>query len=168
MANHRIVIDPLNPRSIARAQAEYARLLEWYDSQVDVFLEELAQIGRQAAEDSYGIGGAVAVTVEHNGNTAIVRANGDAVVFLEFGAGDTVNTGNMYANSMPFEVESGSYSRAKGMDANGNYIGQYARQGYWEFAGIRYTAIQPRNGMENAYNAIMDAVRETARRVFRA
>ena len=127
-------------------------------------MERLAEIGRDAAQGAYGNGGAVSVTVEPIDNGFCIRADGNAVAFLEFGAGDTVNSGNRYAEQMPFEVSSGSYSR-QNLDRWGR-PGMYARYGYWIFGGTKYTEVQPRNGMEHAYEEIMSNVQTVAKEVF--
>lgn len=162
MANHVINVNPFNPLSIARAERLYNRYLQEFQIKVDQFISEIAELGSVAADTGYG--GQVGVTVEPINNGYAIIASGSQVVFLEFGAGDTVNTGNRYASVMPFEVSSGSWSVAH----NGEYsIRQRVfGQGWWYYGGIKYTQITPCNAMQSAYDEIMSNWRDIAERVF--
>ena len=166
MANHVIELDPLDPFSVIAASRKYKRIMKEFDQKVDIFLERLAERGREVLDElGYTAdGGEIVVTVEEIDNGYCINASGKGVVFLEFGAGDTVNSGNMYAESMPFDVESGSYSEAN----NGMYsiTQQIFGQGYWEFGGVTYTQITPRNGMQTVYETLMQEWREIAKEVF--
>ena len=158
MANHVINIDPLNPNSIARAEKEIERIMKDIDRKVNLFIHELARIGQSAAQGAYGA--AVSVSLVESENGVTISADGEAVVFLEFGAGSSTNSANMYANEMPFPVQRGSYS-----DANhGEY--QATHYDHWTFGGVEMTAVEPRNGMQKAYEAIMQDIASVAKRVF--
>ena len=156
MATHVIDVDPFNPASVRRANAEYRRILREFDRNVTRFIAEIAQIGRDAAAGAYGP--AISVTLQAHDNGITISADGRGIVFLEFGAGDAVNSGNRYANQMPFEVRPGSWSE--------NHAQQYSTLGYWIFGGVVYREIQPRNGMQTAYDEIMANIRAVAGRVF--
>ena len=160
MSDHVINVDPLDPTSVSRAEREIKRLIKWYEKKVDEFLVELAEIGKRAAQGAYG--SAITVTVEAIANGVCIRANGDAVVFLEFGAGSQVNEGNMFANVMPFDVRRGSFSDSKVPP------GEYARNNYeyWTFGGQRLEYVTPVNGMQKAYEAMQQDVKTLARKVF--
>lgn len=160
MADIIVDLDPFNPSSVARANQILQREIKSFNKKVDTFLKKLAEIGRQAAEDAYGTGGAVKVTVEPAENGYEIRADGTAVAFLEFGAGRTVNTGNRYAPVMPFKVDEGSWSE--------EHARMYVTLHYWEFGGKRYEAVEPRNGMERAYESIIQSIRTVTQEVFNA
>ena len=166
MATHVVNIDVMNPLSIARAERQIQNIIRAFNGQVEQFLRELAEIGQRAAQAAYG--SPVAVTVEPIDNGMCIRANGDAVVFLEFGAGSAVDQSDMFADRMPFEVRRGSFSDAKGVDQQGRPRGSYARHNYqyWEFGGQTYTEVYPTNGMQHAYEAMMQDIRTLAKRVF--
>ena len=166
MGRHVINLDPFNPISIARAEAEMNRIIKSTSSKIDQFLKELAEIGQRAAQGAYGDGGAVIVTVEPIENGFAINASGDAVVFLEFGAGSAVNGGNRYAEYMPFEVRPGSYSEVHYDPQTGSPRPSYHLDGYWEFGGVHYTEVYPRNGMQNAHDAMMQDMRLLAEKVF--
>ena len=160
MATHVIRLDPLNPASVAAAEEETRELMEDFDRKVDEFIQEIAKIGEQAAAGAYG--GAVAVTLESIDGGFSICADGKQVVFVEFGAGATVESGNVFAGQMPFEVRQGSYSDSK------NPPGPYAQSGYnhWWYGGTKYTEVQPRSGMEKAHEAMMQDMQNVAMMVF--
>ena len=149
-----------------KANREYKRRLREFDKQVDEFLKRLAERGREVlGELGYTPdGGEITVMVEPIDNGYMINAAGKGVVFLEFGAGDTVNSGNMYAAEMPFDVASGSYSEAN--DGLYAITRQVFGQGWWEFGGVKYTEIMPRNGMQTVYETLMQEWRKIAREVF--
>lgn len=166
MANHVIELDPFSPFSVMAAGIKYRKLLREFDQKVDEFLMELAERGKEVlGELGYTPeGGEITVTVEPIDNGYMINAAGKGVVFLEFGAGDTVNSGNRYAELMPFNVESGSYSEAN--DGMYDITRQLFGQGYWEFGGVTYTQITPRNGMQTVWETLMQEWRDIAKRVF--
>ena len=156
MATTVVWVDPLSPASIEHAERHLRERERAFERNTARFFVELAEIGRQAAAGAYGP--AISVELQPLDDGVSIVANGRAIAFLEFGAGDTVNSGNRYANMMPFDVQSGSWSR--------EHARQYIRYGYWEFGGVRYTAVAPRNGMEHAYEEIMQSIYRVAREVF--
>lgn len=158
MGKHTIRIDPLSPRSIDRAIRECERLEKEFGRKVDIFLERLANLGYSTL-DSLGYNGdSVKVTVEKIENGYAINAAGKGIVFLEFGAGDTVASGNRYAGQMPFEVRPGSYSET--------HARQYADYKRWIFGGVVYHEIRPREGMQTTWETIMQEWRRIAQEVF--
>ena len=165
MATHVVNIDPFDPFSVLKAEKEIQRIIQEFNGKVEEFLRGLAEIGQKAAQAAYG--SPVTVTVEEINGGVCIRANGDAVVFLEFGAGSAVDSSDMFAHAMPFPVRRGSFSDVN-IGEDGRPPGQYARTGYqyWEFGGRQYTEVQPKNGMQYAYEAMMQDMRTLAKRVF--
>jgi len=158
MADHYIEIDPLSPASILKAEREINKILKDFDRKVDVFIQEIGKIGQQAAQGAYG--SAVSVTLVNEKEGVTISADGKAVVFLEFGAGSTTNSANRYALEMPFLVYRGSYSD----ETKGEY--QATHYNYWHFGGKEIEFVEPRNGMQKAYEAIMQDISSVAKRVF--
>ena len=165
MATTYVDLDPVNSFSVIRANRILRERSRKFEENVTKFLERLAEIGKEAAQGAYG--GAIKVTVEPIENGMSIIANGKAVVFLEFGAGATVNTGNRYASQMGFPVERGSYSD-QSIGPDGRPPGEYTRSGYrqWHIGNTVVTEVQPRNGMEHAYQAIIESIHSVAREVF--
>lgn len=158
MADHVVDIDPLSPSSILRAEREINKILKNFDRKVDEFIQEIGKIGQQAAQGAYG--NAVAVTLIKEKDGVTISADGKAVAFLEFGAGSSTNSSNRYAFEVPFMVFRGSYSD----ETKGEY--QATHYNYWHFGGKQMTAVEPRNGMQKAYEAIMQDMDSVAKRVF--
>lgn len=165
MAETVINLNPFNPASIAHAERILRERERAFERNTARFFVELAEIGRQAAAGAYGP--AISMELQPLDDGVSIVANGKAVVFLEFGAGAAVNTGNRYADQMPFEVARGSYSD-QNVGYDGRTPGEYARSGYrqWHFGNTVLTEVQPRNGMEKAYEAVMTSIYRVAREVF--
>lgn len=157
MAEHVIAFNPLDPLSVFLAEREYRRLLRDFDRKVDEFLAELAELGREEAEMGFG-GTPVTVSVEAIDNGYSVIASGEKVAIIEFGAGDTTDGSDPFAAQSSYEIRPGSYSET--------HAREYSQYGQWTFGGVVYTAIQPRNAMEWAWNEVHDRWREIAERVF--
>lgn len=158
MGHEVISFDPMNPASIARANSAIKAHYRDINSKISLYIKSLAEIGQAAARGAYG--SAINVEVNEIPNGFSISANGDAIAFLEFGAGAATDSANRYAQQMPFEVRKGSYSEEN--------HGEYAQTNYqyWHFGGVEYTEIVPRGGMQKAYEAIRGVTRSEAQRIF--
>ena len=160
MSTHVIEVDPFDSVSLFKAELKFRLLQKQFERNVNRFIHELGEIGRDTAEQWYG--DTITVTLEEIPNGVAINANGRHVVFLEFGAGDAVNESNMYAATVEqeggFEIRPGSYS-----EINAH---QYELTGRWTFGGIVYTEVQPRNAMEHVYETLQQEMRAIAERVF--
>lgn len=161
MANHVININPLNPISIWRAEREYKRLWREFDRKVDIFIERVAEYGREHADE--GFGGAVSVTLEPIDNGYAIVASGQAVGFLEFGAGATVSPDD-FAAQVSYEVRPGSWSETHAQMYS-NTLENFG-VGWWVFGGVVYYAVQPTNAMQWAWEAVTTVWRDIAEEVF--
>ena len=164
MATHVIEVDPLNPISVIKAYFEMCSITNEFNNKVSEVLKRIADIGANAARGAYG-GNAVSVYVTQDGKGYTIHADGKAVVFLEFGAGDTVNVSNMFKGEVEsqghFEISSGSWSRSDESETH-----EYRDTGKWHFGGREYSYIEPRNGLQKAYDAIIQDIRKVAREVY--
>lgn len=109
------------------------------------------EVGKPAAEGTYGR--AVKVTTERTNKGYKIVAEGEAVCFLEFGAGTMAASNHPFAQNVPFDVRPGSWSQTHGS-------GQFApgEHEYWEFGGRIYRYVEPRPGLYMAYRAITENV----------
>ena len=167
--NITVTIDPFNPRSIEKAQKIIKQETTFFDRTVDECLKEIAEIGRETAQLQYGEDADVQLAYDderHEYEIIAVARDGQSMAVLEFGAGGTVASGNLYADKMPFEVSSGSWSRIN-EETFGSPPGPYARYGYWVHNGTKYTELQPRNGMQAVYSEIMRNYRTVFRSRFK-
>ena len=139
--------------------------LKKYESRVPLFMERLvytiADSIRTFADPLYNPNGGKAVVVEvlqgaKEGNlvTYTITANGKAVVFLEFGAGNATDSGAPYAAQLAASegilVAAGSYSSTEG-------TGEYADHKFWIFGSTKMTEIIPTRAL---YRAVRNAIAE--------
>ena len=161
MSNRVVNIDPFNPMSVAKAQRIYYEEWRDFNRKVDDFLLEVASLGQRYAEMLYG-GAPVTVTLESIGGGYAVVANGDKIGIFEFGAGDSAQA-NDFAEQVPYAVAPGSWSE---IHSKGRFHPNYAEDRYWEFGGMRYTAIKGHHAMQGAWDIIQEEWRAIAERVF--
>ena len=101
------------------------------------------------------------VTIEGENRVITVSANGEAVVFLEFGAGDMAGAfdGGNYDMVMAENgiiITPGSYSVTLGLGGQDPPVHpNYAYDEYWLFNGQKYTYIEPTRGL---YRAVQEAI----------
>lgn len=164
MANSTIQVSlSINETALERqlervAQGEIMMFLRKKSNQ---FIERLTEeIGKPAAEGAYGTG-AIKVWVEQIPYGWKLVANGDAVGFLEFGAGTMSDKQHPFAKNAPFEVKPGSWSLTYG---EGQFIP--GRHESWFFGGREYRYVQPRRGLYQAYTAMLNDLRRIAIEVF--
>ena len=87
------------------------------------------------------------IELKSNRNGFTITASGDDFGFLEFGAGNRVDT-DSFAADVPYAVRNGSYADVS--------HGMYKRTKYrfWKWGGKYYKGIPATHGMENAANEI--------------
>lgn len=158
MRTKRILIDYLDQSSIDNAISELNNEKTAFERDTHQVLKQLADIAKNAIQQAFG--SAATVSVQQITDGYSVSANGDAIIFLEFGAGDMTDSSDRYASSMPFPVRPGSWSSS----ADGSKM--YSRFGFWVFGGRQYRYIMPRNGMQKGYEAIIQNIQNVANSVF--
>lgn len=150
-----------NVDKVIKQLDDYKRrvLMEHFSARVREFCEEVQRVADSLYHNSdHGENRSVLVSVDQLERTEttvayLISANGEGVVFLEFGAGDTTDYGDhgdwtakMAANGIP--IVKGSYSSTVGS-------GEYARTGQWHFGGQVYRGVFPRRAL---YQAVQNAV----------
>ena len=90
------------------------------------------------------------ITVEENEDGYTLRAFGEDVGFLEFGAGIGVDP-DEFADEVDFNVTPGSWSETLG-------TGKFAKHGFWWHNGNYYTWIMATRGMQQALDYIRNNV----------
>ncbi len=139
---------------------QYKRTL---NDKVSEIVEKLAVLGKEVVDAQYSQGSDdYEVSCIVNGNSSMIIAEGDGVMFLEFGAGvyTTDYTYETESEGLP-EISPGSYSQTEGRG--------FFRLGheYWYFERHKYVGIQPCIGFYFAKREIMDEAVDIAKRVFR-
>ena len=125
------------------------------------FVERLtSEVGKKAAESAYG-NAPIQLWLEKIPRGWRLVANGEAVGFLEFGAGTMSDRQHPFAKNAPFPVQPGSWSQIHG---DKQFVpGLYE---YWYFGGQKFEYVAPRRGMLAAYNAMQRDIVKVAKEVF--
>lgn len=154
----------LSPASIESA----IRKLELYQRRVERRTEELVDVlvdgGAEMAR--YAFGGTATVLKMSEAGEGIIDASGEHVIIMEFGAGMATMENHPLVHNAPVDVYRWSYSEQVG--SGEGYITSLLNngQGYWHFGGNVYTAVQPRHGMLDARDFIINNLENKARVVF--
>ena len=155
----------LSTESIRKA----IRKLEQVKENLEIGLTETIDIlTQEGAEIAQAADGSMATVTGHmEGETkGVITAGGEAPIIAEFGAGYATMEFHPFAKQAPVDVKVGSYSEQNdGMF----YWSDYANpgEGYWFFGGMEFDRIQPRHGLLNAHDHIMEISTETAQEVIK-
>ncbi len=159
----KIKINLLNSESVKEAIFKIDKYKKSLPEKANRIVTELAKMGAQIVEYSYSenIYEDYEVSCIVNGNSAMIIAEGDDVVFLEFGAGVLTNdyTEGMETEGLP-PIYPGSYSETEGLK-------MFSRYGYWFHAGKKYTGLVPMRGFYFASKEIKEQAVEVAKKVFK-
>ena len=121
------------------------------------FAWRLCAIGQNVAAG--GFGGHASVTVERTDSGAKINVDGSDVLFIEFGTGDSAGIHAAEYDAVPACVYPGSWSE--------EHSQQYSRFGVWWFGGRWYYETPPHPYTYDAYQAMVEAIPQVAREVFR-
>lgn len=118
----------LSDKSIGRAIKEVAKYKQWVEEKKRIIVERLALVG--ASEASVRFSGAmydgnndVEVTVEPIANGYAIKAKGQSVFFIEFGAGVYHNPSEPYPEPRPAGVVGiGEYGKGMGKRTAWGYM----------------------------------------------
>lgn len=150
------------------------RSLEAYNRRIerkrDELVEELVNGGAEMAEFAFGSTAVINKTAE--GGHGMVEAVGKNVIIMEFGAGLSTMEEHPLKDNAPVNVYRWSYSREVG--AGEGFItagaGLYApgedEPGFWHFGGRIMSRVEPRHGMLDARDFIVENLEAKARSVF--
>lgn len=153
----KIILDPLDPKSIESAIKQLEEHITQRKQLMDVYIRRLAEVGAEAARRTYG--SSVTVDAHKIDKGWEIRADGERVVFLEFGAGAWTKSHEL-AGPLPITIEPGSWSMTEGKRTWQNVIdGKVSPENY------RYN-LTPHPGMWEAYKAIEAAQERIAEEVF--
>lgn len=151
----------LNAKSINRAVKEVERYKLWVLKKETELRSRLAMLGAtvasiQFARAIYTGSNDVTVRVDDTGSVAVIYAEGEAVAFIEFGAGATYGYGHPLAGQ--FGTGPGTYPDGKGHWDN--------PKGWW-FGNSQHTyGNPPAAAMYMAVQEITENVTRIAREVF--
>lgn len=129
------------------------------------YLEELSEVGVETASTTYIMAesaGNVDVRVsseQTDANGFLIRASGEDVNFLEFGAGVLTEVQRPTVQA-DFDISPGSWSSSE------DGTGEFERYGSWHHNKVKYFGLAPAGGMQEACNAMEQQSPNIARRVF--
>lgn len=155
-----IRIDGLSNKNISRAIKEVQRYKQWVLQKESELRERLATLGAtvasiQFARATYDGVKDVTVRVDNTGSVAVIYAEGEAVAFIEFGAGD------LYGHGHPQAAEHGM--------GPGTYPGKGHwdnPKGWWYGSGQHSYGNPPAMAMYQAVQAITEDLTRIAKEVF--
>lgn len=128
---------------------------------VDILLKDGEQIA-QAADGSM----ATVKGYKDDETSGRIIATGEAPIIAEFGAGYATMESHPFAGEAPVPIEVGSFSKENdGLF----YWSDYANpgEGYWYFGGQEYDRVEPRHGLLDAHDHIVNHAAEIAREVIK-
>ena len=99
------------------------------------------------------------VTLEQIENGYVIRAEGEDVLFIEFGTGDMAGVMDVLYDQVPHEVGMGTWSAT--------HAQMYVKYGFWVFGGHIYHYTEPHPAFYDAYQAMVEALPQIAEEVFR-
>lgn len=151
----------LTAKSIGGAVREIQKYAKWVTKKEAELRSRLAMLGAtvasiQFARAIYTGSNDVTVRVDNTGSVAVIYAEGEAVAFIEFGAGATYGYGHPMAGELG--VGPGTYPDGKGHWDN--------PKGWWFGSGQHTYGNPPAAAMYSAVQEIAKSVTEIAREVF--
>lgn len=161
----KIKVNLLDPESIKSALDQLNTYKRSLNAKASEIARRLSDIGRRVVDYQYSTtseSDLYEVYCIVNGNSSMIIAEGDGVMFLEFGAGvaTTDYTYETESEGLP-PIFPGSYSQTEGRG--------FFRPGheYWYFEHHKYTAVEPCLGFYFAKREMIDQAAEIAIKVFK-
>lgn len=160
-----IILNPLREASIDRAIRELKAYKAWVQVKEKELRERLAAVGATVASIEfaraiYSGSNDITVRVDDTGSVAVVYAEGESLLFIEFGSGFKYGYGHPMAGE--FGYGPGTYS--DGPEGKGHWD----NTGGWYFAHGQHTyGNPPAMAMVHARDKIVEQVTAIAREVFK-
>lgn len=158
----KIKIDVLDRDSVASAIDKLNLYSKGIDDKISQIIEILTKLGTEIVEYSYSLSlEEYDVSCQVKGNSSMIMAEGDNVIFLEFGTGSYTedHTDDMETFGLP-PIFGGSWSATEGS-------GVYARYGHWHYKGVDYQGTNPTRGFYFASKEIKEQAVNIAKRIFK-
>ena len=118
--------------------------------------KRLCEVGEPIIRATHG--NHARVWTEQTENGYKISAEGEDILFIEFGTGDRAGVLSPWYDQVPSEARPGSWSET--------HAQQYSTQGYWYFGGKRYEFTEPHPAFYDAYQAMVEALPQIAQEVF--
>ena len=118
--------------------------------------KRLCEVGEPIIRATHGNHARVWTEPTENGYK--ISAEGEDVLFIEFGTGDRAGVLSPLYDEVPADARPGSWSET--------HAQQYSTQGFWYFGGKRYEFTEPHPAFYDAYQAMVEALPQIAQEVF--
>jgi len=118
--------------------------------------KRLCEVGEPIIRATHGNHARVWTEPTENGYK--ISAEGEDVLFIEFGTGDRAGVLSPWYDEVPADARPGSWSET--------HAQQYSINGYWYFGGKRYEFTEPHPAFYDAYQAMVEALPQIAQEVF--
>lgn len=110
--------------------------------------KRLCEVGEPIIQSTHGHHAKVTTAQTNDGY--VIRAEGQDILFIEFGTGDMAGTTVVLYDQVPAVVRPGSWSETHSQ--------QYSTQGFWFFGGKMYRETVPHPAFYYAYQAMVQAL----------
>ena len=161
----RIVLNPLDPNSIAEAITSVQQYKKEFEGKEKEFVKRLAELGVSVATTGFALADYdgvkdVTVTMTQNGTSASILAYGQTVGFIEFGTG--VKFPEWNSTDMEYTPpKHGTYGKGHGKWPKGWYF--KINEG-----SVQHTyGNQPAEAMRTARDVMVERIIQIAREVWR-
>ena len=156
----------LSDSSIRNAIRQLTDVKENLKYSVNDIVETLAYDGALVAQAAYGSMAKAEMQPDTMNQSKIVVSGGDKAIIAEFGAGYATMEYHPFAKNAPVPIRVASYAEAQypyGLFYITNDL--YPGEGYWIFGGNYFDRVQPRHGLLNAHDYIMENSTKIAKEV---
>lgn len=144
--------------TVTRTGDALERVQKLLDAKASVaeIAKRLCEVGEPIIRATHGNHARVWTEPTENGYK--ISAEGEDVLFIEFGTGDRAGVLSPWYDEVPADARPGSWSET--------HAQQYSTQGYWYFGGKRYEFTEPHPAFYDAYQAMVEALPQIAQEVF--
>ena len=118
--------------------------------------KRLCEVGQPILESGFKRNATIYLEPMDDGYKIVV--DGEDVLFIEFGTGDSAGIHATEYDAVPEVVRPGSWSET--------HAHQYENWGYWFWAGKKWTETEPHPYTFDAYKAMVEALPKIAAEVF--
>ena len=159
----KIKVNVFDRDSIDKAIAQIKTYKNSLQSKANEVVGQLAELGKEVVDYQFSLSHEeYELYCVVDGNSSMIIAEGDNVIFLEFGTGVYTedHTEGMEADGLP-PIFAGSYSQSEGM---GHFRPDHQ---YWYYEGVKYQGTLPMQGFYFASKEIKEQAVKVAKRVFK-
>lgn len=140
---------------IKRIQRRVAKYKNLKDKLLEI-AKKLCDVGEPIIRATHG--NHAVITIEQTANGYDIKAEGEDILFIEFGTGDMAGVMDVLYDQVPASVGMGTWSVT--------HAQMYSTYGFWVFAGHIYHYTEPHPAFYYAYQAMVEALPGIVQGVF--